>query len=123
VRAETIAAPEEPDPPQRTLDWGEILNAMQREIEVARTMATGPGEVAVPDVPTQELKALPSIATEPPAPDTPTPVPPVQAAEAAPRRKPRRPRQDEWGFFDPDRCGVSALISKVNQTKGPKRSA
>ena len=28
-----------------------------------------------------------------------------------------RPRvqQDEWGFFDPEQCGFSALIAKLDQ--------
>jgi hypothetical protein len=27
----------------------------------------------------------------------------------------RRPMQDEWGFFDPDQCGFSALVAKLDQ--------
>lgn len=27
----------------------------------------------------------------------------------------KRPMQDEWGFFDPDQCGFSALVAKLDQ--------
>ena len=27
----------------------------------------------------------------------------------------KRPPQDEWGFYDPDQCGLSAVVAKLNQ--------
>ena len=26
-----------------------------------------------------------------------------------------RPAQDEWGLFDPDRCGFAAVVQKLNE--------
>jgi CheY-like chemotaxis protein len=39
---------------------------------------------------------------------------------APPKKRKRRklPRQDEWGFFDPQQCGLSVLIAKVNEITG-----
>ena len=27
----------------------------------------------------------------------------------------KRPNQDEWGFYDPDKCGLSAVVAKLDQ--------
>jgi hypothetical protein len=43
----------------------------------------------------------------------------LSASEAMPRKRRRRskdaPVQDEWGFFDPDRCGFAALLAKLEE--------
>ena len=31
------------------------------------------------------------------------------------RRRRKSPVQDEWGFFDPDRAGFSALLAKLEE--------
>lgn len=31
------------------------------------------------------------------------------------RSTPTRPVQDEWGFFDPEQCGFTALLAKLNE--------
>ena len=33
----------------------------------------------------------------------------------APREKESAPVQDEWGFFDPQQCGFSALLTKLDE--------
>ena len=42
---------------------------------------------------------------------------PAGAAQtpAARRDAPTRPVQDEWGFFDPEQCGFTALLAKLNE--------
>jgi len=50
----------------------------------------------------------------------PNPQPPARQAPARPapaRRVPRalRPVQDEWGFFDPDQAGFTALLAKLRE--------
>jgi hypothetical protein len=44
--------------------------------------------------------------------------PPLQGAlVAGPAAKAAggRPIEDEWGFFDPERCGFSALLAKLDE--------
>ena len=31
------------------------------------------------------------------------------------RKKDQKPLQDEWGFFDPQQCGLSALFAKLDE--------
>ena len=39
------------------------------------------------------------------------------------REKGTAPVQDEWGFFDPEQCGFSALLTKLDEiTEDEKRS-
>jgi hypothetical protein len=30
-------------------------------------------------------------------------------------KKPAKPLVDEWGFFDPEQCGFSALLAKLDE--------
>jgi len=32
-----------------------------------------------------------------------------------PSKPNKRPAQDEWGLFDPDRCGFAAVVQKLNE--------
>jgi hypothetical protein len=116
-------------------DWTDVLAAMRRDIEDARSAAQqaigimsadAALDQAEPLIPTTvpgvegtlpEESSARFAAVDPPPSD-----PPADAGQDAPRKKRRKPRQDEWGFFDPDRCGVSALISKVNETTGGPRN-
>lgn len=51
--------------------------------------------------------------------------PPRAVASTVVPRTPRvqgKPIQDEWGFFDPARCGFAALLSKLDEiTEGDER--
>jgi hypothetical protein len=38
---------------------------------------------------------------------------PRPVAATAPRKA--KPLQDEWGFFDPERCGFSTLLAKLEE--------
>jgi hypothetical protein len=35
-----------------------------------------------------------------------------------PRRRSERPLQDEWGLFDPARCGLAAVLSRFDTLHG-----
>lgn len=51
------------------------------------------------------------------APDSAEPADASQAAALKKRKKKAKgaPVQDEWGFFDPDRCGFAALLEKLDE--------
>jgi hypothetical protein len=40
---------------------------------------------------------------------------PQPAAARKPRSKSAKPAVDEWGFFDPEQCGFSALLAKLDE--------
>ncbi|HET9360929.1 MAG TPA: hypothetical protein VFO58_14355 [Vicinamibacterales bacterium] len=46
-----------------------------------------------------------------------------KAAAAKPRRQDKGPVQDEWGIFDPDRCGFAALVDKLEEVSEEKEQA
>jgi hypothetical protein len=47
--------------------------------------------------------------------------PPVTSVARAP--EPAPPVQDEWGFFDPNQCGFSALLTKLDEITDDDRHA
>jgi hypothetical protein len=130
-------------------DWADLLSAMRRDIEQARHLLD---PVLVVEHGTEEAAAT-SASAPPPSPNAPaapaasvtttapaeraTPETTVAAsadgetatAAAKPKkRRPKAPRQDEWGFYDPQQCGLSVLIAKVNEITGntgttPKKPA
>jgi hypothetical protein len=57
-----------------------------------------------PTLPTMPVPQ--AAAPQPPAPPTPA--------------EPREPVQDEWGLFDPNRCGFAALVDKLNEVTDEK---
>ena len=106
-------------------DWSGVLSAMRRDIEQAHhqhdeRMALAIPLALEPSVPAfVDLAAVAPIVSPPAAVEpqsTATPAPVVAAADATRKRRRRQtPPQDEWGVFDPQQCGVSALIAKVNE--------
>jgi hypothetical protein len=38
-----------------------------------------------------------------------------RSKKKGPRGKTKEPAQDEWGLFDPDQCGFSALVEKLDK--------
>ena len=99
VPAETPAARSEQP------DWIELVASLRQDLERRRTD--------------------PAAAAEPIA---------VRPSDGARRqlhrlvKKPRRrtaqkakPVQDEWGFFDPERCGFSTLLAKLEEITGRGR--
>jgi hypothetical protein len=151
--APVVEAPEPtrgPRPTQRP-DWGELLDAMRREIEVAQSSSkpqsdesesqplnldefariidtanyrSGKSDKKASNEPVEGAASTLTSATPEPAP---APV----AASAPPRKKKVRrvPPQDEFGFFDPQQCGLSALFAKLDtitppgKTVTPKKSS
>jgi hypothetical protein len=41
------------------------------------------------------------------------------ALKQKPRSKAEKPAVDEWGFFDPEQCGFSALLAKLDEITSP----
>jgi hypothetical protein len=41
------------------------------------------------------------------------------ALKQKPRLKAEKPAVDEWGFFDPEQCGFSALLAKLDEITSP----
>jgi hypothetical protein len=129
--AQEMSAEESEPEDLRVDDWSDILNAMRRDIEQTRTSAQQALEIMAQDGGADTAERLETLTLSLPRMDAPEDAAmPVSASDAGaadqatgegkatPRKKRRKPRQDEWGFFDPDRCGVSALISKVNENAG-----
>jgi hypothetical protein len=111
-------------------DWSDVLNAMRREIEREAHLAPsveaedpydGSGNIAaIENISVSALDEASSAQTEPKPVADPSA---ASAVELTPKKRRRKvPAQDEFGFFDPDRCGVSALIAKVNEITGQKPS-
>lgn len=129
------------------LDWNELLEAMRRDIEVAQssTLPQQPdggdaqemnlddeferGGIQVApetsrDVPHATASVTPADTVPAAASGAPAALPaaPVAAA-AAPARKTKKvrrvPPQDEFGFFDPRQCGLSALYAKLDTITPP----
>jgi hypothetical protein len=51
------------------------------------------------------------------------PVPREKGTTQVSREKGTAPVQDEWGFFDPQQCGFSALLTKLDEiSEDEKRS-
>jgi len=128
-----VDAPRSIDAPRSSAqpDWGELLDAMRREIEVAQS-STQPqlDRLASPHLNLDvDLSALPTaIENLPPAikPATPEPLAAPVAASAPPARKTKKvrrvPAQDEFGFFDPQQCGLSALFAKLDTIAPPGKA-
>jgi hypothetical protein len=112
-------------------DWSALLDAMRREIEVAQSSARAqPAESDPQPLDLDELARSLDANSRPAKPDktesrepqTPEPAPPAPVAASAPERKKkvrRVPPQDEFGFFDPQQCGLSALFAKLDTISPP----
>jgi hypothetical protein len=114
---ETPASEEIPDSTSRN-DWSDLLDAMRREIEVAQSSAQPQSTGPESNSRTVEHNAPAT------SPETPEPAPaPVAASAPARKKKVRRvPAQDEFGFFDPKQCGLSALFAKLDTISPPGKN-
>jgi len=111
--------------PEDVAEWLDIIEALRRDAEevpfkrsqtMKRQTASEPAQSAEPGL-------APPAAAAPPA---------DSSQSEGPRRKRKRalgaPVQDEWGFFDPERCGFAALLAKLeeitdkDETPKPKRA-
>jgi len=96
VPAETLAArTEQPD-------WIELVASLRQDLERRRTE---PSSVADPLAVRPSEGATP-VVTHRLVPKKPRPQPATRKAN---------PVQDEWGFFDPERCGFSTLLAKLEE--------
>ena len=135
-----MTAPHREPPPEA--DWNDVLAAMRQDIERSQHRVSAPPLEANPSLAevshaigdSQVVEpngtASPSAAVSPETPEVGAAS--VTGESASPpqkkRRRPKPPRQDEWGFYDPQQCGVSVLISLVNEITGntgkpPKKPA
>jgi len=137
----------EPDQQETARVTAHVGELPRTELAIARSMAAALDAIAarVPDVLLLSsrlsrqnharlagwLKGLGQAAAHvkiltipPPAPISPEPT--ATARPAAPARQASRQAdrtaQNEWGFFDPGRCGLSALVNKLDQP-GPGDSS
>jgi hypothetical protein len=114
---ETPASTDVPDSTGRN-EWSDLLDAMRRDIEVAQASAQ-------PQAGNSESNSR-TVERDAPAasPETPEAAPvPVAASAPARKKKVRRvPPQDEFGFFDPQQCGLSALFAKLDTISPPGKT-
>jgi hypothetical protein len=106
-------APEpEPEPVRAAaprVDWVDMLDALRHDIDRLRTERTVTGQAPAQPVPP------PPVVVAHPAPPR-REQPPVAATSRKQRRKKDpKPLQDEWGFFDPQQCGFTALLAKLDE--------
>ena len=99
VPAETpVARTEQPD-------WIELVASLRQDLERRRT---DPASV-VPPVDTRPVAARPSDGASA------NPLRLVKKPRPAAAVRKAKPLQDEWGFFDPERCGFSTLLAKLEE--------
>jgi len=79
--------------------------------------------VAIEQVPIQASIQLPApVALEATPEEVVAPAPPSAAPTATPRKDKKTPAAkttgpDEWGLFDPDKCGFAALLAQLDRLK------
>jgi len=92
------------------LDWVDMLDALRHDIDRLRTERTvtgqAPARAVPPPAPVVVARPAPPRREEPPAAATP---------RKHKRKKDQKPLQDEWGFFDPQQCGFTALLAKLDE--------
>jgi hypothetical protein len=97
-------------------EWLDIIEALRRDAQQMKFARSGaaPGEIQPAGPTPGSAEAAPKKKRRSPG----NPVNPVQ-------RNPGAPVQDEWGFFDPQKCGFAALLAKLeeitDQEDGPPR--
>jgi hypothetical protein len=82
-------------------DWIELVASLRQDLERRRTDPAAAAAAAAP------LAARPSDGAQ------------AQAhhlvKKPRPQAKKAKPVQDEWGFFDPEQCGFSTLLAKLDE--------
>lgn len=88
-------------------EWRDLLSTIRRDLDQMRA------DHAEPSAETTARVTIPTPAA-----------PKVESPRRIRRRTAPAPPQDEWGFFDPQKCGFAALFTKVNEiTKAEKAPA
>ena len=113
---ETPASTDVPDSTGRN-EWSDLLDAMRREIEVAQSSAQ-------PEPADSESNSRITAERDAPAasPETSEPAPVAASAPVRKKKVRRVPPQDEFGFFDPQQCGLSALFAKLDTISPPGKT-
>ena len=97
---------EMPAPRTEQPDWIELVASLRQDLERRRT---DPAAAAVDPVaarPSDGAQAQVHQLVKKPRPHT---------------TKKAKPVQDEWGFFDPEQCGFSTLLAKLEEiTEDPR---
>jgi len=92
------------------LDWVDMLDALRHDIDRLRTERTvtgqAPARPAPPPAPVVAARPAPPRREEPPV---------AATSRRHRRKKEQKPLQDEWGFFDPQQCGFTALLAKLDE--------
>jgi hypothetical protein len=89
---------ETPAPRVEQPDWIELVASLRQDLERRRTdpaAAAEPIAVRPSDGPKADVLQL--------------------VKKPRPQVKKAKPVQDEWGFFDPEQCGFSTLLAKLNE--------
>ena len=99
-------------------DWIELVASLRQDLERRRTDHSTAPPPPVAARPSDGASANPLRLVKKPRPAAATPPAAVAATAAtAPATAARKmkPLQDEWGFFDPERCGFSTLLAKLEE--------
>ena len=89
---------ETPAPRTEQPDWIELVASLRQDLERRR--------IDPPSLAHDPIAARPSDGAESEAPRV--------KKQKAPAKK-SKPIQDEWGFFDPEQCGFSTLLAKLEE--------
>jgi hypothetical protein len=111
---------------------GDVLTALELDLVQMRTEPAGSVSAAA----SKQSAAITEPHATPPADSShelarqrkrekgPAPVQHEKGAAPVQHEKGGAPVQDEWGFFDPQQCGFSALLTKLDEiSEDEKRSA
>jgi hypothetical protein len=106
----TAAAPTAAPAP----DLSNVLTAIQRDLKQLQPVHEAAAEAPRPG----RKRTLESLPTPLPveAPAAPTPIE-SRTKGSSTKKTPTRPKPavDEWGLFDPEQCGIAALIAKLDE--------
>jgi hypothetical protein len=103
-------------------EWTAMLEALRHDIDrlrSERTEAAAHGARPMPAAAAAQRPAATPPSRRPENVATPDAAATTHAAPAVPRKKKRKKEQgqvqDEWGFFDPEQCGFTALLAKLDE--------
>jgi hypothetical protein len=106
VAAEARKEPIAPRAVVARAEWPELIKSLRQDIERWQTELGPPARAVQPKRPPPQAQATqPARATQPVQPST--------------RRPKRSTFEDAWGLFDPEQCGFSALLDKLDEITGP----
>jgi hypothetical protein len=90
---------EVPAPRSEQPDWIELVASLRQDLQRRRT---------------EPASAAPEPVIERPSDGAKAEIVHLVQKQKSPVKK-ARPAQDEWGFFDPEQCGFSTLLAKLDE--------